>query len=131
MLTTQSSIKNAAMQMVYWQVLLVVGLALGFLMFAGVHSAWSAFSGGMAYCIPNFIFVRRVFVATGARAAKQFIMRFAMGEVVKLITGAVLFVLLINLLAIATVPALSGYIVAIMGFWIISMLFMLREGSMN
>ncbi len=131
MLTTQDSTKNSAIKMVLWQICLCIVYAGVLCLAAGMQSGWSALLGGMSYCLPNFLFVRRVFAQTTARAATQFVIRFMVGEVAKLFSSAVIFVLVIKYFAVKTIPALSGYIVVIIGFWFISMLFMLREGKVS
>ncbi len=117
--------------LIFWQVAIVTGLAFILGLLQGVGSGCSALLGGLAYCLPNFIFVRRVFVNTNARAAKQFIINFGIGEALKLFSGAIIFVLIVKYLPVQVLPALGGYIAAIIGFWIISMVFMAREGRVG
>lgn len=122
--------KAKAYMLIFWQLAVVTGLASIWLL-QGIQSGSSALLGGIAYCLPNFIFVRRVFVNTHARAAKQFIISFSVGEALKLFSGAILFVFIVKYLPVLVLPALSGYIAAIIGFWVISMVFIAQEGKVG
>jgi ATP synthase protein I len=121
------SIQNDAYQLVFWQFIIIVGLALILLLVQGIQSGLSVLLGGLAYVLPNFMFVWRVFARTSAQAARQFLIAFVVGESTKLILSAVLFVLIVKYLPVRLMPALGGYIAAIVGFWLVSFVFMSRE----
>ena len=121
------TVRTDAMKMVFWQFAAVVFLSAVLLFVQGAQNAWSALLGGAAYCLPNLMFVRRIFAQATARAAKQFLIAFLIGEVTKLILSAVLFVLIVKFLPVKVLSVLMGYIVAIMAFWVVSFIFMSKE----
>lgn len=125
----KNSLRTDAIKLVFWQFLFVLGLALILLIVQGEQSAISAVLGGAAYCLPNLLFVWRVFARTTPRAAKQFLIAFVLGETTKLFLSAILFVLIVKYLPIKLLAVLGGYITAIMAFWIVSFIFMSREGG--
>jgi F0F1-type ATP synthase assembly protein I len=106
-----------------------VGLALILSLFAGVRNGLSVFSGGVAYCLPNFIFVRRVFGNTSARAAKQFLVAFLLGETSKLFVSAILCVLIVKYLPVSFPYVLGGYSAAIFAFFIVSFMTIPKSGG--
>jgi ATP synthase protein I len=125
--TGSKSIQKDAFKLVFWQFIVIVVLALIFFLLHGLQSGVSALLGGLAYVLPNFMLVWRVFSQTSAQAAKQFLIAFVVGESTKLILSAVLFVLIVKYLPVQLIPALSGYIAAIVGFWLVSFVFMSHE----
>ena len=83
------TIKKEAYQIIYWQLILIMGLALVLFLLQGVRSGLSTLAGGLAYWLPTLLFVWRVFTRAGAQAAKQFLMLFVAGEGVKLMLSAI------------------------------------------
>ena len=126
MSTLNRSIKTQAYQVVYWQFAIVTGLALICVLLQDVHSGYSVFLGGLAYCLPNFGFVWRVFARTSARAARQFLLGFLTGEVLKLFMSGILFVLVLRYLPVLLLPTLMGFISAVIAFWVASFFLLTR-----
>jgi ATP synthase protein I len=122
-----NSIKTEAYKLVFWQHVIVVGLALIVFLLQGLQSGLSALLGGLAYGLPNVMFVWRVFARTSAQAAKQFLFAFVVGEATKLLMSAVLFVLIVKFLPVKLLSVLAGYIAAIIAFWIVSFVLMSHE----
>jgi ATP synthase protein I len=118
------SIKTEAYNLVIWQLIIVMGLALILFLFQGARSGISTFLGGLAYCIPNFLFVWRVFARTAVQDASRFLLAFVVGETGKLFLSAVLFVLLVKYTPVKLINVLIGYVTAIVAFWIASFYFM-------
>jgi ATP synthase protein I len=125
--TFNKSIKKEAYKLVYWQFAMIVGLALIWFLLQGMQSGLSLLLGGLAYCLPNFLFVWRVFDRVSARAAKQLVVLFFVGEATKLFLSAALVVLIIKFMPVKPLSVLGGYIAAILAFWLISFIFMFRE----
>jgi ATP synthase protein I len=121
------SVRTDAIKMVLWQFAVIVVLSVILFLLQGTQSGLSALLGGLAYCIPNFMFVWRVFERTTARAAKQFLTAFLLGEVTKLLLSAVLFILIVKFLPVKVISVLGGYIAAIMAFWVVSFITMSQE----
>ncbi len=122
-----NSIKSEAYKLVFWQLFVVMGLALILFLFKGLQSGISSLLGGLAYCVPNLMFVWRVFSRTSAQAARSFLVAFLAGEVSKLFLSALLFVLIVKYLAVDFKFVLAGYICAIMAFWLVSFIFLAQE----
>ncbi len=124
------TIKKEAYQIIYGQLILIMGLALVLFLLQGMRSGLSTLVGGLAYWLPTLLFVWRVFTRAGARAAKQFLMLFVAGESVKLLLSAVLFVVIVKYLPIDLFSVLAGFIGAVVSFWIASLYFLTRhEGN--
>ena len=123
------AINKEAYRIVYWQLILVAGLAVLLFLLQGLRSGLSALLGGLAYWLPTFLFVWRVFARTSPRAAKQFLLLFIMGETAKLLLSAVLFLLILKFLPVNFLSVLIGFVGAIMAFWVSSLfLFARSEG---
>ena len=129
MSSATQSIKKEAYQIVLGQLSVIMGLALLLFLFKGMQAGISTFLGGLAYCVPNFLFVWRVFARASVRAARQFAVTFFLGEGVKLVLGALLFVAVVKYLPVTMSYALTGYIAAILSFWIVSFFFLSRQGG--
>ena len=121
------SVRTDAIKMVLWQFAVILVFAFILFMLRGSQSGTSVLLGGLAYCLPNLMFVWRVFKRTTARAARQFLVAFLLGEVMKLLLSAVLFVLIVKYLPIKVIWVLAGYIVAIMAFWVVSFITLSQE----
>lgn len=104
-----------------------MGLALIMLLLQGIRSGLSTVAGGFAYWLPTLIFVRRIAGKASAQAAKQFVLMFFAGETVKLLTSAILFVLVMKYLPVTSLSVLIGYIGAIVAFWVASVFYLSRQ----
>jgi ATP synthase protein I len=128
-LSNNNSVQAEAYKLVYWQFAVIVGLALILFLFAGARSGLSVFLGGAAYCLPNYIFVRRVFANPTARAANQFLAAFFLGETAKLFLSAILCVLIVKYLPVTFAYVLGGYCAAIFAFFLGSFFVMSKSGG--
>lgn len=117
----QKIIQQQAYQIVYWQLAGVAALAVIALPFAGPTSAFSIFAGGLAYCLPNLLFVWRVFRYAGAQQMNQFMAAFFAGEMFKLFLSGILFLLVVKYLPVSLLSVLVGFAGAIVLFWIVCM----------
>lgn len=118
--TLRKRIQHEAYYLVFWQLAGVVVLALLALMHSKT-SAFSVFAGGMAYGLPNLVFVWRVFRYTGAQQMTQFVAAFFIGEMIKLALSAVLFLVIVKYLPVSLLSTLVGFVAAIISFWIVCM----------
>jgi ATP synthase protein I len=125
----KDSIRTQLFKILFWQFLIIMGLALVILFLQGIQRGCSVLVGGLAYWIPTVIFLWRVSVHAGARAAKRFVMAFFSGEVVKLFLSGVLFVIAVNYLPIDVMYGVLGLIGAIFAFWIASVSSILSGGK--
>ena len=117
---------KTAFKILLWQLLLVAGLSIIMGFVKGIQSGWSTFLGGLAYWVPAFLFIWRVFAKPFARAARAFVVKFIAGEVVKLFLSGILFLLIVNYLPVQAVYVMVGFVGAIVAFWV-SSLFLLTE----
>lgn len=114
------SIKQEAYKIVFWQLAIVVALALVFFLLQGIKNGFSALLGGLAYAGPNLFFVWYVFAHEGARSAKKFLVAFLTGELLKLIFSGVIFVLAVKYLPVHVISMMIGFVGAIVAFWVVS-----------
>jgi ATP synthase protein I len=123
-----NKVKKQLFRVIFWQLMMIMGLALILFLLQGMHKAFSSLAGGMAYWLPTVFFLWRVSKHTGARAASRFVMAFFSGEVIKLILSAALFVLIIKFLPVNLLYVLAGFMFAILAFWIVSISSVWNEG---
>jgi ATP synthase protein I len=114
-------IQHEAYRIVFWQLVGIVVLALFALLTSGITSGFSVLAGGMAYGLPNLIFVWRVFKFAGAHQMTQFITAFFLGETMKLVLSALLFLVIVKYLSVSLLSGLIGFAGAIVSFWIVCM----------
>jgi ATP synthase protein I len=119
-ISNDKSVRKDAIKLVYWQFAIILGLALVLFLFQGMKSGLSALAGGLSYCIPTYMFVLGVFDRTGASAATSFLLKFIVGETVKLTLSAIFFVLIVKYLPVVFPAVLGGYIAAIFAFFVAS-----------
>ena len=114
-------IQTEAYQIVFWQLAGVLVLALLVLPISGFKNSFSVLMGGMAYGLPNLIFVWRVFRFAGAHQMTPFVAAFFLGEMLKLILSAILVLVIVKYLPVSLLSVLVGFIGAIVSFWIVCM----------
>lgn len=117
----KSLVQNQAYQIVFKQLAVVGVMALIAIPLAGLHSGLSVLLGGLCYCIPNLLFVWRVFRYAGAQQMNQFVAAFFAGEMIKLFLSAILFIIVVKTLAVSLLSVLVGFIGAIVAFWFVCM----------
>lgn len=114
-------VQQQAYAIVYWQLAGVVAIAILAWPIAGFTSAFSVLAGGLAYCLPNLLFVWRVFRYAGAQQMSQFMAAFFAGEMIKLFLSGILFLLVVKYLPVSLLSVLVGFAAAIVLFWIVCM----------
>lgn len=114
-------IQSEAYWIVFLQLAGVVLLSLAAWLISGKTSGFSVLAGGMAYGIPNLIFVWLVFRYVGVQQMTQFVTAFFFGEMAKLTLSAVLFLIIVKYLPVSLISELVGFIGAIISFWIVCM----------
>ena len=124
-------VQHEAYQVVFWQLAGVAMLALAALLISGVKNGVSVFAGGMCYGLPNLIFVWRVFRFTGAHQMTQFVAAFFLGEMMKLILSAVLFVMIVKYLSVGLLSTLVGFVGAIISFWVVCMWYFSKQDRLR
>lgn len=117
----RKKVQHEAYHLVYWQVACVLVVAAITYILRGEIDGLSVLLGGLAYCLPNLIFVWRVFRYAGAQQMVAFMAAFFIGEMLKLILSGFLFLLIVKYLPHSLLSVLIGYISAIVSFWIVCM----------
>jgi ATP synthase protein I len=117
----KKQIQQQAFRIVFWQLACVVALSAVALIITGTKHGFSVLAGGLAYGIPNLIFVWRVFRYAGAQEMNQFMAAFFAGEALKLILSAILFLVIVKYLSVSLLSTLVGFAGAIVSFWIVCM----------
>lgn len=111
-------VQRQAYQLILAQFLGVIILAFAALLFNNIKSGFSVLMGGIAYVLPNIIFVWRVFRYVGASQMVQFLTAFMIGEVLKLFISGILFLVIVKHLPVSLLSELVGFVGAIVSFWI-------------
>ncbi len=119
MATLKPTLRREALQLVFWQLVVTLLLTLIITFVEGVSKGLSTFLGGSTYILPQFIFAWRVFSYARLQQAGQFMVAFFLGEFAKLVLSAILFILIVNHLSVIPVFAITGYIFAIISFWLV------------
>lgn len=119
MATRKPSIQREALQLVFWQLIVTMALALIVLLIEGLSKGMSTFLGGGAYILPQFLFTWRVFSYANALKAQQFVVAFFFGEFLKLLLSAIFFVLIVKFLPVMPAFVMIGYVFAIVSFWFV------------
>ncbi len=117
--TLKKLVQHQAYRIVFLQLAGVVVLACLALIIRDMRIGVSVLLGGLAYVIPNLMFVWRVFRFVGARQMTLFMAAFFYGEAMKLILSAILFLVIVKYLPVSLLSVLVGYIGAIVAFWIV------------
>lgn len=120
-ISLKSLVQHQAYQIVFKQLAVVALLALIAIPIAGVNSGFSVLMGGLTYCVPNLLFVWRVFRYAGAQQMTQFVAAFFAGEMIKLFLSAILFIMVVKTLPVSLLSTLVGFIGAIVAFWFVCM----------
>jgi ATP synthase protein I len=124
-------IQRKAYKVVLWQLVGVAIIAIITLIIGGLKNGGSALAGGLAYGIPNLIFVWRVFRYAGAQEMTQFAAAFFAGEMMKLILSGILFLMIVKTLPVSLLSVLVGFIGAIISFWIVCMWQFSKQDSLR
>lgn len=104
------------------KLLVIQALLLVFIASCGLFKefkvAVALLSGGMAVYIANLYFVYKAFSKSGARANKQVVRAFYLGESVKIILSAGLVAIAFKLMPGFEVYVLIGYVVILLSQWL-------------
>lgn len=105
-----------------WQLLSCVILAL-IALFFGVTASYSVLLGGIICLIPNCYFAYRAFRYEGARAARQIVRSFYLGEAGKIVLTALLFsAVFLWVKPLQPLALMAGYCAAMSMSWFVPLL---------
>ncbi|KTD07682.1 F0F1 ATP synthase subunit I [Legionella jamestowniensis] len=105
------------------QLMICVLIALVLLLTWGRKEALSALLGGLVAIIPTALFARKLFRYQGARAARQIVKGFYVGEALKIVTTIGLFTFVFMSFKIAPLAFFLTYIVVLMSHWFAPLFF--------
>lgn len=107
--------RSTVTKILSYQILIIGFVSLGFVV-GGGQKALSSALGGLAAFVPNLYFALRV-SQTETQEARKILRSFYIGESVKLLLTAALFIIIFHIPNIEIVPLLAGYISALSVFW--------------
>jgi ATP synthase protein I len=99
------------------QLTLSVLISAAVLVAYGVDSAISALLGGLVAFIPSALFAKKFFRRQGARAARQIVKNFYIGEFLKIISSILLFTLVFVVYEVVPLAFFLTYIAVVMTHW--------------
>ena len=124
----QKIVQNRAYEVVGWQLFGVFLIALIAWVVAGQQTSLAVLAGGLAYGLPNLVFVWRVFRYAGAQQMNRFVAAFIFGELIKLLFSGFLFILVVKTWAFSLLSVLVGFAGAILSFWVVCMWQFSKQG---
>ncbi|WED42958.1 ATP synthase subunit I [Legionella cardiaca] len=98
-------------------------ITLGLLLIWGEKEAISALLGGLVAIIPSALFAKKLFRHQGARAARQIVKSFYLGEALKIVSTIALFTFVFMSFKIAPLAFFLTYIVVLMSHWFAPLFF--------
>jgi len=113
----EKRIQEEAYAIIVSQLLGVAILSIALLLLFEQHCAFSFFVGGMAYGLPDMLFVWRFIRYSGIKAINDFMGRFYVGKMVKLILRSVLVVFAAKLLPTDMLWVVIGFVSCPFLFW--------------
>ncbi len=130
-----SSLRNRVQKEAYYLVLLqlagVCFIALMGLIFFSAKIGLSILAGGLAYSLPNLIFVWRVFRYVGAQQMTRFMTAFFFGEMLKLIFSGIFVLMVVKTMPISLSSVLVGFVGAIISFWFACMWYFSQQSKQS
>ncbi len=107
---------STVVKILVYQLLIILVIAAGFIVWDGQQQGFSVILGGMAALIPNLFFSIWILRSAG-QEARKIVNSFYVGESGKLLLTAALFVMIFQIANIQILPLLIGYIAALSVFW--------------
>lgn len=108
--------KPRVYRIVRTQLAVTIAVALAVFILAGLESAYSALAGGLISVIANFYFAMQTLAGTG-KSPRQLVTAFYVGEAVKILITAALFVVAIKVLNVLFLPLFITYVITLLVYW--------------
>ena len=112
-----SSYRSTAIRILAAQTLVTVIAALGLYIWSGSHGAISALTGGMICVISGAYLAQRMFRFKPDRPPALWVRAFYVGEAVKLVLTAVMFLIAIVYLDVDILIVILTYMAALSMYW--------------
>ena len=110
--------RRGAFRSVGWQFLTAFLAGLLGLLAGGMWTGTSALLGGLIVSVASLVLTLGVFGGQASRDPQFFLMRMMLGELLKLVVTAVLFVVAIMVFKAAFGPMMLGFVAAMVAYWI-------------
>jgi len=104
------------------QASIVVGVSVGFLVYAGENWGISSVIGGMTAFLPNLYFAYRISLANG-ESAKKIVQSFYSGESRKVLMTCALFAIAFQVPGVQFFPLMACFVSVLSVFWLALILF--------
>lgn len=105
---------HKAFRIIYLQLLVMLVISSIWLLFKGFSSWLSAVFGGIAWIVPNFYFVNKIFRNSKQRSLNVIAKDFYLGEFIKLFLSGILIVFFVKIYTIVLVPFVITFIGVVM-----------------
>lgn len=99
-----------------YQLAITIVISIGFFVGGGQKALFSAL-GGLAAFIPNMFFALRISSKVGMQNTRKILNSFYVGESMKLLLTAAIFIMIFQIPKIELLPLLTGYVAALSVFW--------------
>ena len=114
---------NGVKRLLIIQLLASVLISLALLLIFSEKEAFSALLGGLVALIPSALFARSMFRHQGARAARQIVRGFYIGEALKIFSSIILFTFVFVFFKVSPLAFFFTYIVVLMSYWLAPLIF--------
>lgn len=104
-----TKIRHQAYKILFFQLAIVILLAIIVLIFIDAKSGFSIFLGGLAYLIPSIFFIIKFLSSKCNRIPSKIFADFYCGELVKLILSFLVLILLFKFIPVKIIFVLIGY----------------------
>ena len=112
-----TSYRSTAIRILVAQTLVTVIAALGLYLWSGSHGAISALTGGMICVISGAYLALKMFKVNSDKPPAQWVRAFYVGEAVKLVLTALLFLFAIVYLKVDILIVILTYMAALSMYW--------------
>jgi len=125
------SVKSEANKIIFFQLVIIMMLAIILFLIKGSESGLAIVLGGLAYWLPGVIVVWQAFNGAYARTASRFVSIFLVGEALKLFISALLLVWVIRSFSVSAGLVMAGFVSAIIAFWIAAGFCLAKQGGVR
>lgn len=120
-------VKREMFRILFYQFLIILAVILTLFLLAGMQKALSVSAGALSYWLPTAFFMWIFSTQVDVHAGIRFLAKFVVGESVKLFTCGILFIVFIKYLPIQLIDAIIGLGVAIVAFWLASLVLVVKK----
>lgn len=115
--------RTEAFCLVVLPILIIAILAVIALILRDLNASYSVLLGGFVWGLPQLYFAVKI-LANKAGTPTQWIWRFYRAELFKLFLSAVLFIVVLKFLPVASLFVLAAYLIAQLTFWLATLFYL-------